>query len=377
METIKGSFNIVTALLVTALLVTALLSGHCSTDHSCFTDHCPTCHSVSVVMLSLSVVFPLALLLVFQRQCYVSALRSQIGYIVHKPSEKLIHPLGGSSNPSDNTRLVIYRGGLGESRLQLQFEEDPTQEGYGYIKHVPSGKYVHPLGRSLQPGDNTPLVFHRGKHAACLFIFDVSNDYIIHKGSKKIWHPKGGLSNPADNTVSVLHQDRHNRAKFFFASECGTKVFNILVAVGYILHRASGKLVHPYGGSANPADNTKLVFYAGGLGERRLQLHFESDCKYPGYAYIRHLASGKYVHPLGGSLQPGNDTPLVFHSGKHAACLFLYDSINSFMVQKSSNKVWHPRGGSANPPDNTEVVLHSDRHDRAKVILLQRCLDYN
>ena len=78
-----------------------------------------------------------------------------IVHIVHRPNQKLVHPLGGSANPSDNTRLVVYNGGFGERRLLFQFVPQP---GDGYIRHVPSGKYIHPHGGSTSPSENTPLV---------------------------------------------------------------------------------------------------------------------------------------------------------------------------------------------------------------------------
>ena len=113
---------------------------------------------------------------------------------------------------------------MGEERLQLQFEEAQGQGGYGYIKHVASGKYVHPLGGSQNPPNDTPLVFYRGYHAACLFKFDLNNDYIIHKTSRKIWHPYGGSANPGNNVGVVLHSDRHNRATFIFGNDKGAKI---------------------------------------------------------------------------------------------------------------------------------------------------------
>ena len=298
----------------------------------------------------------------------VSAQRSQIGYIIHRSSGKLIHPLGGSANPADNTRLVTYIGGLKQTRLQLQIEKDPSQNGYGYIRHVPSGKYIHPLGGSLKPADNTLLVFHRGKHAACLFKLDMDNDYIIQKSSNKIWHPKGGMRNPPNNNLVVLHRDRHDRATFFFSNDFGAKIFNLVFSspVGHIVHLSSRKLIHPLGGSAQPADNTRLVVYSGGFGQTRLQLQFEEVSDQNGYGYIKHVPSGKYVHPLGGSLQPNNETPLVYYRGKHAACLFIFDKCNDYIIQKSSQKIWHPKGGSSNPGNNVVVVLHSNRHNRAK-----------
>ena len=145
-----------------------------------------------------------------------------IVHIVHRPSQKLVHPLGDSANPSDNTRLVVYDGGFGEKRFQFQFV--PQTPGEGYIKHVPSGKYIYPLGGSTSPSEQTPLVLHRDYHKACLFSIDLKNDYIIHKSSGKIWHPYGGTTNPGNNVGVVLHSNRHDRATFYFTNAYGRKI---------------------------------------------------------------------------------------------------------------------------------------------------------
>ena len=186
-------------------------------------------HSLSTSHLSESLIMKAYLVwtiaaILYQSVGILTASSTPVGYILHRPSLKLIHPLGGSPYPSDNTRLVLYTGGLGETRLQLQFIPAPGQGGYGYIKHVPSGKYVHPLGGSQNPPNDTPLVFYRGYHAACLFKFDLQNDYIIQKTSGKIWHPKGGSATPGNNAPVVLHSDRHSRATFFFADVYGRKI---------------------------------------------------------------------------------------------------------------------------------------------------------
>ena len=146
-----------------------------------------------------------------------------IGWIVHYSSRKLVHPYGGSWNPDNDTNLVVHEGGLGESRLQFQFEVVEGQGHFGYIKHVPSGKYVHPLGGSIDPGKDTQLVYHDGKHSACLFCFDEENNYIVHI-SNKIWHPYGGLANPSDDTGVVLHGDRNVAATFMMTDASGNKI---------------------------------------------------------------------------------------------------------------------------------------------------------
>ena len=147
-----------------------------------------------------------------------------IGWLVHYSSRKLVHPQGGSANPSNNTSLVIHDGGLGESRLQVQFEPVDGQGHFGYIKHVPSGKYVHPYGGDINPGNDTYLVYHSGKHSACLFGFNETDNRIVHKGSKRIWHPKGGKSNPGNNTACVLHSDEHDAATFIMTDSKGNEI---------------------------------------------------------------------------------------------------------------------------------------------------------
>lgn len=137
-------------------------------------------------------------------------------YIIQTKSGKSVHPLGGSANPCDNTKLVLHSCGFGERRIQFVFERCPCNPyGYGYLKQVTSGKYVHPLGGSQNPCDNTALVFHSGKHGACLFGFGTDGN-IYQYSSGKTWHPLGGSTCPGDNTVLVLHSGAHAATKFYY-----------------------------------------------------------------------------------------------------------------------------------------------------------------
>ena len=145
------------------------------------------------------------------------------GWLVHKSSKKPVHPKGGSSNPLNDTRLVMYSGGLGEFRLQFRFEPVNGQGHFGYIRHS-SGKYVHPKGGSQNPGDDTNLVLYNGKHSACLMCFDEMNDRITQKGSNRIWYPRGGSSNPVNDASCTLHSDRQDTAKYFMADIRGNKI---------------------------------------------------------------------------------------------------------------------------------------------------------
>ena len=147
------------------------------------------------------------------------------GYLIHWSSDKLVHPKGGSSNPGNDTRLVVHSGGQGggETRLQVRFVAVPDAGHFGYIEHVSSGKVVHPSGGSLKPGNNTQLVYHSGRHAGALFAFDDENERIIHRDGK-IWHPKGGSPNPGNDTVVVLHEGRHDGARFYFVDTSMNRV---------------------------------------------------------------------------------------------------------------------------------------------------------
>lgn len=134
---------------------------------------------------------------------------------------------------------------------------------------------------------------------------------------------------------------------------------------GYIFHRSSRKLVHPFGGSFNPENNTELVLHSSKDNPGRLQVRFVPVEGFGHFGYIEHVSSGKIVHPLGGSLTPENDTRLVYHSDRHAGALFAFDEEGEHIMHRDG-KIWHPFGGSAYPDNNTPCVLHSDVHDAAK-----------
>ena len=83
------------------------------------------------------------------------------------------------------------------------------------------------------------------------------------------------------------------------------------------------------------------------------------------YGYIQHVASQKYVHPKGGSCAPGDQTELVYHTGKHQGTVFtFYEEIHEIMHY--GGKIWHPDGGSTDPGNNTPVVLHGGTHAGSK-----------
>ena len=146
-----------------------------------------------------------------------------IGYIYHRSSRKIVHPRGGSSHPSNDTELVLHGAKDCPDRLRVRFVPVEGFDGFGYIKHVSSGKIIHPQGGSLTPGNNTKLVYHSDHHAGALFRFDEADERIRHRNGK-IWHPLGGSPNPGNDTTCVLHCGNHDAAKFYFGDLSGAKI---------------------------------------------------------------------------------------------------------------------------------------------------------
>ena len=146
-----------------------------------------------------------------------------IGYIIHQPTRKLIHPKGGSRNPGNDTPLVLHSDRDDPARLQVRFVPVQDHKPFGYIEHVPSGKIIHPAGGKANPGDNTPLVYHEDRHQGALFKFDEEYGEIQHIGGK-VWHPRGGSTKPKNDTACVLHGDRQPAARFYFGDVDGNHI---------------------------------------------------------------------------------------------------------------------------------------------------------
>ena len=149
--------------------------------------------------------------------------KGPIGYIFHRSSRKLVHPRGDSSNPGNDTELVLHSDKDSPQRFQVRFVPEKGFGHFGYIEHVSSGKFVHPYGGSLNPGNDTKLVYHSDRHAAALFAFDEEDERIMHRDGK-IWHPLGGSPNPGNDTPCVLNSDVHDAAKFYFGKLDGTEI---------------------------------------------------------------------------------------------------------------------------------------------------------
>lgn len=94
---------------------------------------------------------------------------------------------------------------------------EKVEDHWGYIKHVSSGKIIHPKGGSLTPGNYTKLLLHSDRHYGALFALDAANDHVIHKGGR-FAHPDGGEPNPDNGTTVLLHSDVHDAMRFQFVS---------------------------------------------------------------------------------------------------------------------------------------------------------------
>ena len=147
----------------------------------------------------------------------------QIGYTFQRPSLKVVHLLGGSTNPANGTNLVVHGDKNIPARLQVRVVPVEGFGHYGYIKHVASGKIVHPEDGSLDPKNETKLVYHSDHHVGALFAFDEEDERIIHR-SGKIWHPLYGSPNPDNDKPCLLHSDVHDAAKFYLGKLDGTKI---------------------------------------------------------------------------------------------------------------------------------------------------------
>jgi hypothetical protein len=117
-----------------------------------------------------------------------------------------------------------------------------------YLYHIESGKYVHPEGGSDAPNNNTPLVFHSDKDRLALqYVFN--NSQLQHYSSGKYVHPyKGSVG---VNVMLVL----------FDGSDGNRTAVGMVSVDGRTYLKKDNYWVHPNGGSANPDNNTRLVYH--------------------------------------------------------------------------------------------------------------------
>ena len=121
------------------------------------------------------------------------------GTLMHASSGKCLHPLGGSSNPNNGTKLVVWPDCSNDSRIKYKWLSN------GAIQHVSSGKCLHPEGGSSNPTNGTRLVFWNSCSSGSRIAFELTDSGSIrHKLSGRCVHPLGGAVNPANETPMVL-----------------------------------------------------------------------------------------------------------------------------------------------------------------------------
>jgi len=83
------------------------------------------------------------------------------------------------------------------------------------------------------------------------------------------------------------------------------------------------------------------------------------------YGYIQHVATGKYVHPFGGSEDPCNECPLIIHNDKHDACLFNIDQETGYVKHKGG-KFLAPGLRRLRPRKNLIITLFEEPSGRCE-----------
>lgn len=183
---------------------------------------------------------------------------------------------------------------------------------------------------------------------------EVFADRIIHKPSGKCVHPKGRPNQPRNNTALVIHSEdcaaADSRLSFEWFGD-------------YIKHSGSEKCIHPYGGKSNPANNTILVLHDG-CTENRVKFRQLSS------GHIQHINSNKCIRTARGLSAPLNDTPLVLNDNCYGDnTKFSIKPKERLNVGNFNTKLWlplagkciHPKGGGRGAVKRgTQLVVHSD-----------------
>ena len=131
-----------------------------------------------------------------------------------------------------------------------------------------------------------------------------------------------------------------------------------------IKHVASGKCLHPSGGKNNPDDGTNLVVWNDCSDNDRIKYKWLAN------GQIQHVSSGKCLHPKGGKNNPDNGNEVVFWNDcSDNNNVIKYKMLQNGQIQHiSSGKCLHPSGGKNNPDDGTNIVLWNDCSNNNTVI---------
>lgn len=139
-----------------------------------------------------------------------------------------------------------------------------------------------------------------------------------------------------------------------------------------IQHRASGKCLVPYGGAADPADHTAIVYSDDCTTQRGPAIQYKMSPS----GQISQVSSGKCLMPATATDSPADYTVLTLRSNciDNQSMMRFKILPNGQIQHVSSGKCFLPAGGNNNPANDTSVVLYNNCTDEAGDIIRYRRL---
>lgn len=258
---------------------------------------------------------------------YLAGFRLQVA-----STDMCLHPMGGAALPDNWTRLVTWPSCSKDDRISFQLTPK------GSLKQLSSGKCIHAEWGATLPSEGTPAVFWDScdedrlaftltevgelKHkpsGKCLgtssdnaetpITFQTCNGSLTQRFKKiagQTLKHTGGLCVAA---AGVNNIPTMNTPATLASCEAASILKFDLTASGLIYNSEYNLCLHPEGGSGNPGNGTRLVFFPACTPDTRLKFKVTSS------GSLQHLQSGKCIHPSGGAAKPNAGTNLVFWDG--------------------------------------------------------------
>ncbi|MGI9310248.1 MAG: hypothetical protein ACR2P7_01800 [bacterium] len=309
------------------------------------------------------------------------------------------------ARPSLPAALGALVVAIAAAAMLLAATETHANSKLVHIVHTPSGKCIHPVDRHIWKG--TKLVLDGERHKrVCGDPKSNTLNFHYNPNSKRIFHPYttlcavpeyGGVAQPKRKTKLMLEDCSREDAEFtlhegkYFrhvSGKCmhilpgrGTTWVTVNDGASVILddvcrgERIAWNLIKP-GAEKKSADATKLVHRFSGLCAQpwrfkttnniSLRLMVKDCDRHIEAMYfemlpsgvIRHVQSGKCVHPDGGRHTPYDDTVLVLHDGCTKGNLKFRLRENGTIQHQVTGKCINPQGGRLVPGNETRLVLH-------------------
>ncbi|MGI9310250.1 MAG: hypothetical protein ACR2P7_01810 [bacterium] len=229
---------------------------------------------------------------------YYDSLRKRI---IHPYTKLCVVPVRGDAKPQRRTKLMLGNCNIAGAEFTIRSGK--------YIRHI-GGQCVHILpGRGetwVTVNNGASVILDAacfGERTAWAFVDPRKKDSppparLVHKFSGLCAIPEDRAS--ADNTVIklVTHECDRQLAEIYFAH----------LPNGAIKHLHSGKCLHPLGGRTTPYDKTPLMLHSGCVQGNIRFRRLASGA-------LQHEITGKCIQPLGRALVPDNYTALVLNKG--------------------------------------------------------------